>query len=85
MSRMDVDELGSSQGKHIDSLIRNIMKHFESNGVLLVFAIFDPVLVAGTDDAGFKAYGQDKVKVLASHFLPADEGANGRLQSQSKP
>lgn len=54
----------------------------ESNGVLLAFGIFDTVVVPGTDDAGFKAYGKDKVKVLASHFFSADEGANDRLQSQ---
>jgi len=85
MSRRDADELVSIQCKYIDSLIKNIGKRFESlqsNGVLLAFTIFDPILVPEIEDAGFKACGQDKVKVLASHFFRADEGANDRLQSQ---
>ena len=73
MSRKVEDELVGIQGKYIDSLIKNITKRFEyleSNGVLLAFGIFDPVLVPGTDD------------VLASHFFPEDKEANDRLQSQ---
>ena len=38
----------------ISSWIKNVVKRFESlesNGVLLPFDIFDPVLVSGTDDA----------------------------------
>ena len=36
----------------------------------------------GTDQSGFKVHGKDEMKVLASHFFRADEGAIGRLQSQ---
>lgn len=85
MSRKDTNQLVSIERKYVDSLIKNTDKRFQSlgkNGVLLAFGIFDPVLVPGTDDAGFKAYGQDKVKALAFHFFPADEGANDKLQSQ---
>ena len=52
MSRKDADELFSIQQKHIDSLIYNIDKCFESfeiNGVLLAFGIFDPALMPGTE------------------------------------
>ena len=38
----------------ISSWIKNVVKRFESlesNGVLLPFDIFDPVLVPGTNDA----------------------------------
>ena len=37
----------------ISSWIKNVVKRFESlesNGVLLPFGIFDPVLVSGTDE-----------------------------------
>ena len=69
--------------KYTKSLTENIDDRFSGAlGILEAFHVFNPLTVPAVDSPGFKVYGDDEVKKIATHFYPKDKEASQQLKDE---